>query len=162
MIMPTEPPPDPMHDPASDPALPEGVGQAFVVTCGVALATLAVQLYPFDFQGATGRWLALTPTTPMALVGNVLLFVPLGVVEFGLAYRLFGGRGWLVALVALDVALLALVGESAQLWLGSRDSSVIDLVANALGGLMGAMAGAAILAEELASEDDRGPREGPG
>ncbi len=63
-----------------------------------------------------------------------LLGVPLGIVEARLMRQLFRREGWIVGLVAIDVASLALIGESAQLWLPARESSLIDLVALTIGG----------------------------
>ncbi len=71
-------------------------------------------------------------TVEMAL--NVALFVPLGGVLGWL-----GSARWLPGLVLLSVGI-----EVAQLWLPDRNSEVIDVVSNSLGGLLG-YAGVSIL-----------------
>jgi VanZ like family len=134
---------------------PTGIGRPLTLTLVVGALTLAAQLYPFDFQfGRAGDWLALPRVDPIGLAVNLLLFVPLGLAEFALAYRLLGPRGWIVLIVAVDAAVLALIGESAQVWLPTRDSSMIDLVANTLGGAIGAMLAASAVADETDGIDD--------
>ena len=128
---------------------------------------LLVGLYPFNFQSRGGeQWLAMADWGALGLLGNAAVFVPLGFFEAGLAcamlMRTFGqqpaaaehgpgpdfqgadlrgrGRGWgnLVMLrVVMDAAVLGLVVETLQLWLPDQQSSILDLVANTLGGTLG-------------------------
>ena len=101
----------------------------------MALATLGVMLYPFEFQATmSGNWLARDERKLGTVLCHVLLGAPLGMIEVRLARQLLKRRRWIVTLVMIDVALLALIGESAQLWLADRQSSLIDLVAVTIGG----------------------------
>lgn len=130
-------PPDPDHEPGP-PALPPRVGRWMLATLGVTLAILAVQLYPYRFTAGAGPFLGMVHPGPWGVLGQVALFVPLGVVETQLVRRLFGYAGGLVALlITLDGAVLSLIGQSAQYWLPDRTSSLIDLVANTFGTVIG-------------------------
>ena len=130
---------------------------------------LFVGLYPCDFQSRGGeQWLALADWDVLGLLGAAALFVPLGFFESGLAcavlMRTFApqsadaesgqefdprgsdpqirGRAWgnlVMLLVVMDAALLGLIVETLQLWLPGQQSSVLDLVANVLGGTLGGM-----------------------
>jgi VanZ family protein len=72
-------------------------------------------------------------------VVNVLAYVPLGfLLSIGLGARL-GPAGGAAASVAA-AAVLSLVMESVQMFLPARIASNVDLVANSLGALIGAMA----------------------
>ena len=139
-------PPRLPDDPNEMGRLPSGSGVLLLVTLAVGLLTVAVALYPYDFQArGADRWLAILPAEPLALLGNVFLFMPLGLFEGWLAglvlVHLTRRRrsNWVILLVALDAALLGLMCESAQLWLPDRHSSLLDLVANTLGGTTGGL-----------------------
>lgn len=118
---------------------PAGTGPLLWLTLAVASVIVCVQLLPFDFQvkGPAGL-LALTCSGPIALLGQVALFVPLGVEEGQLTRRILVRPQVLgLLVVTVDTAFLALICETAQLWLVSRSSSVIDLCANMIGGVVG-------------------------
>ena len=117
---------------------PPGTGFWTAVAAFVAAATLAAMLVPFDFGPAGGRWMAVRTADWIAVLANVALFVPLGLAEGRLVDHVFERRAWTLLLVVADVALLSFIGETAQLWLPARSSSVVDLVANTLGGALGA------------------------
>jgi glycopeptide antibiotics resistance protein len=117
---------------------PPGTGFWTAVAVTVAAATLAAMLYPFDFGTVGGGWMAIRTTNWIAVLANVGLFVPLGLAEGRLVDHVFERRAWTLLLVAVDVALLSFIGETVQLWLPARSSSVVDLVANTLGGALGA------------------------
>jgi len=68
------------------------------------------------------------------LIGNVLLFIPVGFAAFLVTRS--AGRALLVG------ALLSLGVEAAQLWIPGRYTTVSDLVANSSGALLGALLGA--------------------
>lgn len=82
--------------------------------------------------------------TASEFVANVALFVPWG----ALAVLALGGRRWMLA--ALGAGALTLVIEIAQIPL-ARISDPRDLVANALGALLGIALGAAVDAALSAS-----------
>ncbi|MFW6060018.1 MAG: VanZ family protein [Phycisphaeraceae bacterium] len=129
-----EPPPEPPEPP---PWPPPGTGRWLGATFGVAVAILLVQLYPYDFA-AGGSLYALQHGGYLNVLGQVALFVPLGLVETQLVRRLLTGAGGvLVLLVTLDGVLLSLVCETVQFWLPARTSSIVDLAANTLGVVVG-------------------------
>ena len=110
----------------------------------LGLATLASMCVPFQFEAAAGEaWLTLHRRELLVVLGNVVLFVPVGYAEGRLIRAFFGTASWVLALAVLDVGALSLIGETIQLWLPARDSGIIDVVANTLGGAMGARAGMA-------------------
>ena len=136
-----------------DDAPPPVVRRPLLMSLLAVMLILVVGLYPFDFQSRGGeQWLALSDWDVLALVGNVILFIPLGFFEAGLAgvmlSRAFGadadatagvssGRGNLVMLlVIIDAALLGLIVETLQLWLPAQ-SAILDLIANTMGGTAG-------------------------
>jgi VanZ family protein len=93
-------------------------------------------LWPFEFL--TAPW----PRHVLAydLVSDVLGYVPLGLLAvLALAPRLRGPRAALAA-TALG-ALLSVVLESAQTYLPARVPSNVDVLCNAAGALLGALAG---------------------
>lgn len=135
------PEPDPSF---SEPktVLPPGTGWLLSATAVIGLTTLAGLLTPFNFRApAGGSWLALTYTGPVGIVAMIGLFVPFGFVEGWLAHNIVRFRNWPVLLVLLDAASLSLTAETAQMWLPSRESSLVDLVANSFGATAGALIG---------------------
>lgn len=119
--------------------LPSGMSWLLAGAVITALATLGIMLYPFEFQATmSGNWLARDERKLGTVLCHVLLGAPLGMIETRLARHLLKRRRWIVTLVMIDVALLALIGESTQLWLVDQQSSLIDLVAVTIGGTAGA------------------------
>lgn len=112
-----------------------------VASMALWTVVLAVKLYPFAFAsaGAGGEGLLSLAARPGGTIAwQIALFVPLGVIEAQVARRLLTGfSGATLMLVVLDAGLLSLVGETAQWWLPARTSSIIDLAANAIGGVVG-------------------------
>lgn len=77
--------------------------------------------------------------TPQDVIVNVAAYVPLGLLaSIGWGARFGPARGALAA--ALAAAALSLTMEAAQMFLHSRIASNVDLLANSLGALLGAMA----------------------
>lgn len=107
-----------------------------------AVLTLLAMMYPFEWRSGDApevTWLVLADTTVIHLFWMALLFVPYGFVECWVGINLFR-QGWLVTvMVAIDAAVLALLGESAQLWIDGQTSSIIDLIAHVIGALLGSM-----------------------
>jgi hypothetical protein len=139
---PDEPPlPPPEREPERDPEPPwppAGTGKWLLGTFLVTVAILLVQLYPYRFAAGAPPFLGLRHAGALAVLGQVALFVPLGIVEARLARLALGFAGGALALlVAIDAALLSLICQTAQYWLPDRTSSVIDLAANTLGGVLG-------------------------
>lgn len=120
--------------------LPPGTGRLTLLALMVGLLTLGALLFPFDFAvDASDRWLALRAAPLTAVVASIGLFIPMGVCEGWLAKLLIGRAVMVTVLVTMDATLLSLIGETLQLWLPGRDSALVDLVANALGGTVGAL-----------------------
>lgn len=129
------------------------------IAAASTLLILAVTLYPFSFQGAvrlydlpryfeglehTGLFGPLvTPHPGSSLLdvveplANILLFVPLG---FSLASVLKKrGHRWLTVFIAATAlgSGLSLFVESVQVFIPARHSTVMDLLTNSLGALLG-------------------------
>ncbi len=100
---------------------------------------VVIQLYPWHFQGSAGGELfSREHAGPLAVILQIILFIPLGVVETELVRRFFGRRiPMTVLLVALDAVLLSMFCELGQYWLPDRISSIVDIVAAATGGVIG-------------------------
>ena len=132
---------DPLHDENRERRLlPPHTGRWFALTALVSLLTIGAMCYPYEFRApAGGAWLALEPTTMLAVLGHVALLIPFGIAEGALARRLLRTEGLIILLTVLDAALLALVGETIQRWVPAQTSSLIDLVACAIGGGVGGM-----------------------
>lgn len=111
----------------------------------VILLILLATLLPFDFQGwppesGLAERLAQTRERPphrYDAPGNFLLFLPFGLALTGMLRT----RGWRTVRLLLATAgagaAFSLGIESAQLFLPSRDPSVIDVLTNTLGALLG-------------------------
>jgi len=120
---------------------------ALLLTGGFALGVAYMSLIPFDFVAAPAwdptakyiGYLRLNDISMTDVIANIGIYVPLG----GLAFWGLRRRGvWrLVALIgALFFGyLLSFSIEHAQHWLDARVSSWVDVVANSLGTLLGAM-----------------------
>ncbi|MCP4199962.1 MAG: hypothetical protein GY762_22690 [Proteobacteria bacterium] len=70
-------------------------------------------------------------------------YLPLGLLlALGLSSRGSGGMGWGILLISTGmVILLGLTDELHQSFVPGRDASVSDIVADAIGGFVGALAG---------------------
>jgi len=105
----------------------------------VALLILAVQLYPYNFRNpGAGELFSREHRGAWAVLSQIALFIPMGVIETELVRRFLGRTIFMtVMLVALDAVLLSLLCETAQYWLPDRHSSLIDIVAATTGGVLG-------------------------
>jgi glycopeptide antibiotics resistance protein len=103
--------------------------------------TLIITLSPFRFE--LPRHVALTSEwTPLDLVANLVMFLPLGFL-FRLARRGREGGGWFHRFAALPLLLGALVSvciEVTQMLEPERYSSLYDVATNASGAWVGALA----------------------
>ena len=132
---------------------PPVVRRPLLMSLLAVVLILVVGLYPFDFQSrGSERWLAMSDWNALGLVGNLILFIPLGFFEARLAAvmlsRAFGKddettvaasarrANLVMLLVIIDAALLGLIVETLQLWLPAQ-SAILDLVANTMGGTVG-------------------------
>jgi len=134
--------PDPHHEPPADQWPPPGAGLWLWLTLAVSVGIILVQLFPFTFGQPTGPMFSFTRPPLWLLIVQVLLFMPLGVVEGELARRVLGGLRaghWGAALVGVDAALLALLCETMQYWVAARPSTLVDVLAAAFGGVLGYM-----------------------
>jgi VanZ family protein len=95
--------------------------------------TLIVTLLPFQFQWPR-QWRVLTDAQVFDTVANVLLFMPLGFL-CRLAFPAVP-----VLRVLLLGALLSTCIEGAQLFESARQTAIADVMANALGAWLGALA----------------------
>jgi hypothetical protein len=115
-----------------------GLGGARIVAgmLGYAMAMAALAtLSPFDFQIVPGRGFAVLWLTDDVLLNLVLLF-PVGFL-FSLADRSSTLRAVRALLLGLGLSLAL---ELSQLFLPSRHSNAVDVVANAAGCWLGALA----------------------
>ncbi|MBI2319314.1 MAG: VanZ family protein [Betaproteobacteria bacterium] len=116
-----------------------------------ALLIVDGSLYPFSGWRDQGvaplafLWASLPRyVTTFDVATNVLAYAPLGfLATLAMAPSLRGGVA--VALAALAGAALSLGLEAIQTFLPSRIASNLDFIANAAGGLLGALAGAAFV-----------------
>ena len=123
--------------PFSHPSLP----RLLVLALLVLAATLLVMLWPLNFESREGAWLSMQPREPMDLLLRVALFVPLGFCEAWLVGNALRMRNAVLVMVTIDAALVSVIGETAQWWLPDRTSSLLDVVANTLGGALGGKLG---------------------
>ena len=94
--------------------------------------TLIVTLLPFHFAWPE-RWHVSVGDDPYDAILNVLLFVPLGFL-----YRMVTPRGWgAMLLVILNAALISVAIEGMQLFDATRESTLLDVVANIFGAVVG-------------------------
>ena len=65
---------------------PPVVRRPLLMSLLAVVLILVVGLYPFDFQSrGSERWLAMSDWNALGLVGNLILFIPLGFFEARLA-----------------------------------------------------------------------------
>ena len=122
-----------MHSPDRKPS---ALGYALLTYMTLVMA--AITLIPFEFK-IPGRIHINLHGTVSDVLANVVLFIPLGFL-FQLARR---RAGWRSLLQALGFGVLVSTAvEACQLFLPGRDSSVIDVVTNGFGALLGAAAAA--------------------
>lgn len=144
----------------SSEAQPAGRTQPAMRPKALAAVTLLIaygSLYPFDFQSPSDLGLAfrnlLTDrslwTSRGDVLGNVGLFVPLGVVGVwwvaGPAARRSAAMVTFVGGLVLAFAL-----QVAQIWIASRSAVLADIAWNGLGLLLGIGAGIALASERFA------------
>ena len=122
-----------MHSPDRKPT---ALGYALLIY--MTLVVAAITLIPFEFKIPVRIHINLHGTVSDVLA-NLVFFIPLGFL-FQLARRRAGWRSLLQAL-GFGVLVSSAV-EACQLFLPGRDSSVIDVVTNGLGALLGAAAAA--------------------
>lgn len=106
------------------------------LTAAWVLVIGLITLAPFTFEPGDRRPLLLFDRyqqDPLDFLANVLLFVPLG----ALLRKSSTGQRTVAACMAAG-GLLSLMAECLQGWLPSRDSSLIDVVANTAGTALGA------------------------
>lgn len=121
-----------------------------VILMAATLGVLWFTLFPFQLLPMDGRSIgdlansfrAALPNHPFSktlvdIVQNILLFVPVGFGAAGIMHR--RRNGWLPVLLAAMVysAILTLTVESIQTRLPGRIPSLIDVVSNTAGGLLG-------------------------
>lgn len=125
---------------------PHTVRLAWILAASYLLVIVYASLQPFQgwrmppqeilnfLSAAWPRFITLQDVTI-----NVAAYVPLGLLaSIGWGARFGPARGALAA--ALAAAALSLAMEATQMFLPSRIASNVDLLANGLGGLLGAMA----------------------
>ncbi len=117
-------------------------GQAVLVVV-VGLLILWMLLYPFHFRPwDSSQWLSHNRLAKLNTLSNIILFVPYGLVAAWVGARLFpGAKRVVIVLVLLDAAALSFIAETLQVLEVQRESSAVDIAANALGGLLGAAIG---------------------
>ena len=98
--------------------------------------TLIITLLPFHFAWPE-QWQVTVGGDPYDFIVNVLLFVPLGFL-FRLAAP--GERQGAVLLVICNAVLVSVAIETMQLFDVTRESAVLDVVANTVGAAVGALA----------------------
>lgn len=110
----------------------------------MVLAALAmwVLLYPLDVAlVASSRWLGEWEVHKLNTMGNVLLFLPWALAAGWALRRRRWAWGGAVLATAAAGALWSLAGETAQVWMPGRHSSMVDLLANTTGAVIGAAIG---------------------
>src|SRR5713226_1199655 len=113
-----------------------------------ALLVVYASLHPFSgwrdqgvpqFAFLTARFPR--PFLPFDFVANIIGYMPLGFLAVLAAHPILRGRAAFAVLCALALSLAL---ESLQLYLPTRTSSNLDLFANTAGGVLGALAAAAV------------------
>lgn len=121
--------------------------------CLFAYTVLIVyaSLYPFSgwqFENiaAFGAQISQWPRywSQFDAIVNVLGYMPLGILIVFSLYPVIG-RGWSLLLAALGGCVMSLLMESVQYFLPSRVTSLLDLITNAGGCLLGALIGVCLL-----------------
>jgi VanZ family protein len=125
---------------------PHTVRLAWILTIAYLLVIVYASLQPFSdwrippeeiLRFLTAPWPRFITLQDVTI--NIGAYVPLGLLlSVGLGARLGPARGAMAA--ALAAAAVSLAMEAAQMFLPSRIASNVDLLANGLGALLGAMA----------------------
>lgn len=120
-----------------------GMGWLFILIVAVAIMTAWMLLFPFDFVATRQTaWLGERQIHKLNTLSNVILFMPMGMLSAWLLKLWWPRLGLVIVLmVAADAALFSVLGETVQMWLPERQSSLVDLIANAIGGGIGAVLG---------------------
>lgn len=120
-----------------------GMGWLLLLIFAVAGMTAWMLLFPFDFVATKQTaWLSERQIHKLNTLSNVILFMPMGMLSAWLLKLWWPRLGLIIVLmVAADAALFSLLGETVQMWLPKRQSSLVDLIANATGGGIGAILG---------------------
>ncbi len=133
-------------DRGDDAARPPGFGWLTLGVLLIAILTLWLLTYPFNFHARTitswlGEW-GVANIHKINLASNLVLFMPLGCVWVWRRSLVRGGvdAGTLIA-AALVCGIMSVIGETLQTRLPGRTSSAIDLLANIVGGGAGAAVG---------------------
>ncbi len=113
-----------------------------ILFIGGIVLVLYTTLFPFDFVFETTQRLplwTLPQTDSYDLVGNILLYIPLGLGFSGLLpRRRSAAKGRILATVVLGIILAAGI-EFLQVYLLARNSSLLDILTNSIGAFSGAM-----------------------
>ncbi len=106
------------------------------------ILTLWVLIYPFNFRGhVVTAWLSDWTIGKLNTLGNLVLFCPFGLLMTWLAMLRGHDRGVAVIAVTFLGGGVSLLGETLQVWLPNRFSSIVDLTANTAGAGFGAIVG---------------------
>ncbi len=149
---------DRFDDDELPPRVPTGTGRRLLLALVVDVLVLLALIWPFDFAApAAGSVGALPPTSVWQLLLGFALFVPMGFFEARLAVRFVRSRNVALFAVVADAIVLALIGETVQLWLPARDSSLIDIVTAVMGAIVGFQFVASPRGDESAAGDEEEP-----
>lgn len=115
---------------------------------GLAVITTVLTLweliYPFNFQSTpVTPWLGEWRIPKLNTIGNILLFLPFGLLAGWSSHRDTPRKSAMVGWITLGGLLLSLCGETLQVWLPNRHSSGVDMLANTAGSAIGAGLGCA-------------------
>ena len=125
----------------SDRHLPVVVSvRRMVIAC--AVLSFWELVYPFNFQRwVVTPWLSDVTIGKLNTLGNLVLFLPYGLMTAWMRRLRSQSLGMTVFVVTVCGAGLSLLGETVQVWLPGRYSSIVDLVANTAGAGVGAVLG---------------------
>ncbi len=136
-------PSDQPKTPVTPPLAARGVAWLSIALLGYGLLTLWMLNYPFatEARDPAVSFLAERDVHKINTASNVSVFVPLGVL--GAMFGRMRGRGAVrvIGEWTFIAAAMSFATEYAQLWLVQRASSLIDLIANTLGGALGVLCG---------------------
>lgn len=120
------------------------------LVAGYALLIVYASLSPFSGWQEQGLEFSAVLTAPLLqqytwfdIAANLLAYLPFGLL-LGLALRVHFGAGWSVLLATLCGVAVSAAMEYTQMYLPVRNSSNLDLLANSMGSLAGALLAASI------------------